>query len=131
MGATSKASWMVAASIGVVEALKDQVIFRWNYPLRVFPIDRATHREASAKNLLDGPIEVFGHGSRARNLGGLNDVVKGDIPIVLDILCLLPVMLPLLQCLDDQSRRRWHHRHLRGPIFGANELAVPTSPPMT
>ena len=60
---------------------------------------------------------------------------------MLDILCLLPFTLWLLQCLDDQSRRRWHHRHLGltiphsqlhcGLIFGANEPAVPTSPLVT
>ena len=109
--------------------------------LRVFPIDRATHRDARVENLLDGLTEVFGHGSMARNLGGLNDVIEGDIPVVLDILHLLPAMLRLFQCLDDQSRHRWHHWHLgltilhnqlhRRPIFGANELAIPTSPPVT
>ena len=80
--------------------------------LGVFPIDNAIHRDACAENLFDGPTEVFGHGSRARNLGNLNDDIEGDIPVVLDILHFLLVMLWLLQCLNDQSHRRWHHRHL-------------------
>ena len=61
---------------------------------------------------IEGPTKVFGHGSRAHNLGNLNDIVEGDIPVVLDILCLLLVTLRLLQCLDDQSHYQWHHRHL-------------------
>ena len=45
MNASSSArrAWIVAASVGVVEALKDQGICRWNYTMKLMQQQAKTH----------------------------------------------------------------------------------------
>ena len=52
------------------------------------------------------------HRPGSHNPGGGEDIVHGDVAVVLDVLHLLPVPGRLLQGLDDQGRGGGNHRHL-------------------
>jgi hypothetical protein len=80
--------------------------------LGVLAVDGAADGDAGAENLLDGAGEVLGHGAGAHDPGDLDDVVEGDVPVVLDVLSLLAVALGLLEGLDHQRGSGGHHRDL-------------------
>lgn len=73
-------------------------------------IDLAASGESSAENLLDGALEVLGHGLEAHGAGNVDDLVEGNALGVLDVLLLLPVTRGLLEGLDDERRGRGDDR---------------------
>lgn len=67
-------------------------------------IDLAAGGEGGTENLLDGTLEVLGHGLEAHGAGDVDDLIKGDGLGVLDVLLLLAVTRRLLEGLDDERR---------------------------
>ena len=53
-----------------------------------------------------------GHRPGPHNPGGVDDVIDGDVAVVLDVLDLLAVPWRLLQGLDDEGGGRRNHRDL-------------------
>ena len=77
--------------------------------MRILTVHSAANRLSSSKNLLDAAGKLLGHGAGSHDAGGLNDVIHGDVTIVLDVLHLLPVPGRFLESLDDESSGRGHH----------------------
>ena len=67
-------------------------------------IDSAAEREACSEDLLDGALEVLGHGFFLDDLGYLLDLFEGEVSLVGDVLDLLSVALVVAELLDQQRR---------------------------
>jgi hypothetical protein len=67
MSSTSRA-WVVAGSIGAVEALKDQGLCRWNYALRVLQQHAKNNLRSYSTQVhkLSGPTSVAISSSKTR-----------------------------------------------------------------
>ncbi|KAK8363776.1 hypothetical protein V6Z11_A03G188400 [Gossypium hirsutum] len=100
MSSTSRA-WIVAASIGAVEALKDQGICRWNYTVRSVAQHAKNHvRSASqAKNLSSQ--------SSAAISKGLNKSKQSEES--LRTVMYLSSSIGAVEALKDQGICRWNY----------------------
>ena len=81
-----------------------------NDVMRVLAVHGAANRLGCSEDLLADSAELPGHGPGPHGAGSLVDVVHGDVPVVLDILNLLPVPGGLLQGLDDEGRGGGNNR---------------------
>ena len=67
-------------------------------------VDGAADRLAGAEDLLAGAGEGGSHGAGTHDAGDADEVVLGDVAVVLDVLLLLSVTQRLLERLDDVGR---------------------------
>ena len=77
--------------------------------MRIHAINSASNRLGGSKDLLHAAGELTGHGARTHHSGGVDDVVHGDIAVVLDVLHFLPVPGGFLQGLDDEGGSAGDH----------------------
>lgn len=78
--------------------------------LRAPAVDLAASGESSAEDLLDGTLQVLGHGLELHLACDLDDLIERDGLSVLDVLLLLPVPRRLLEGLDDEGGGGGHNR---------------------
>ena len=62
----------------------------------------------SSQNFFANTAQLLGHGPWPHNSGSTNDVVHGDVTVVLDVLNLLTITWRFFQSLDNQSSS-WGH----------------------
>jgi hypothetical protein len=69
-----------------------------------FSVNGASNRVAGSQDFLDGSRKLAGHGALTHFLGNVDDLIKGQVSIVLDVLDLLAVTNGLVQGLHDKRR---------------------------
>jgi hypothetical protein len=67
-------------------------------------VNLATSAESSSEDLLNGTLQVLGHGLESHGAGNVDDLIEGNALGVLDVLLLLAVAGRLLEGLDDERR---------------------------
>merc|ERR1711953_43105 len=71
--------------------------------MRSLAVNGASNRLSCSKDFLDSSGQVLGDGTWPHNTCSAEDVIHGDVTVVLDVLDLLPVTWRLLQGLDDEG----------------------------
>ena len=69
-------------------------------------VDGASDGLGGSEDLLHDAGEVLGHGPGPHDAGRADDVIEGDVAVVLDVLHLLAITWRLLQGLDDEGGGR-------------------------
>eukprot|EP00091_Calanus_sinicus_P004564 TRINITY_DN148_c0_g1_i11.p2 TRINITY_DN148_c0_g1~~TRINITY_DN148_c0_g1_i11.p2 ORF type:complete len:136 (+),score=34.65 TRINITY_DN148_c0_g1_i11:81-488(+) len=77
--------------------------------MRILAVNSAADRLGGAEDLLHDAGELAGHRAGPHDAGGVDDIIHGDVPAVLDVLDLLPVPWRLLEGLDDEGGSRRNH----------------------
>ena len=80
-------------------------------------IDGASDGLSGAQDLLHDSGQLLGLGPGLHHPGGVDDVVHGDVAVVLDVLHLLPVPGGLLEGLDDEGGGRGDDADLGLPVL--------------
>jgi hypothetical protein len=73
-------------------------------------VNLAASGESSSEDLLDGTLEVLGHGLEPHGAGNVDDLIERNALGVLDVLLLLAVTRGLLKGLDDEGGGGWDDR---------------------
>ena len=73
--------------------------------LRVLIVDRESNGDAGVEDLRDTTTELIGHGLRAHDLGNLNDVIEGNVVVVLDVLAVTIVIFRVHPSVDFANTR--------------------------
>jgi hypothetical protein len=74
--------------------------------LRVLVVDSASKRVASSQQLLNGSLKGLRQGSGFHDLSALDDLIKGEVTVVLDVLDLLSISGLFVKLLHEEGGGR-------------------------